>query len=194
MSRDPRGLRVLVTGASGTFGRAICSELGGLGASVIGLDVAPGAEDPVPVIACDLTDDAAVPAAVEQAIDTSGRPRRPDQQRRHRRTSACRASSRRRSAAPARHQPPRHLAGQRRLRARARPLSRAGRHGRVADGGDAASAGCRVRRVEARDGRLRGCATPGARHARRRHLRLPLGRAKPDPRLDGQGGPLAGGQ
>ena len=70
MSRDPRGLRVLVTGASGTFGRAICSELDGLGASVVGLDVAPGAEEPVPVLACDLTDDAAVPAAVGQAIDT----------------------------------------------------------------------------------------------------------------------------
>ncbi|MDX6587105.1 MAG: hypothetical protein QOI31_1578 [Solirubrobacterales bacterium] len=72
MSRDPRGLRVLVTGASGTFGRAICAELDGLGASVVGLDVAPGAEDPVLVLACDLTDDEAVPLAVEQAIITLG--------------------------------------------------------------------------------------------------------------------------
>lgn len=70
--RDPRGMRVLVTGASGTFGRAICARLSGLGARVVGLDAAPRPGDPVEVIACDVTDDAAVPAAVEAAIGRLG--------------------------------------------------------------------------------------------------------------------------
>ncbi len=65
-------MRVIVTGASGTFGRAISSKLSELGASVVGLDLAPGPEDPVTVIACDLTDDDAVPAAVEKAIANLG--------------------------------------------------------------------------------------------------------------------------
>jgi len=70
--RDARGLRVLVTGASGTFGRALGSKLQGMGASVVGLDVAPQAGDPVPVIACDLADDAMVPGAVAEAIEKLG--------------------------------------------------------------------------------------------------------------------------
>jgi NAD(P)-dependent dehydrogenase (short-subunit alcohol dehydrogenase family) len=70
--RDPRGLRVIVTGASGTFGRAICARLAGLGAHVVGLDLAPRADDPVDVLACDITDDDAVPAAVGQAIGRLG--------------------------------------------------------------------------------------------------------------------------
>jgi len=69
--RDARGLRVLVTGASGTFGRAISAKLDTLGASVVGLDLSPG-NDPVAVMACDLTNDAAVPGAVEQAIERLG--------------------------------------------------------------------------------------------------------------------------
>ncbi|MFC4056764.1 SDR family NAD(P)-dependent oxidoreductase [Planomonospora corallina] len=70
--RDPRGLRVLVTGASGTFGRAISARLAGLGAHVVGLDVAPRPDDPVEVLACDLTDDAGVPVAVAAALDRLG--------------------------------------------------------------------------------------------------------------------------
>ncbi|MEU8345113.1 SDR family NAD(P)-dependent oxidoreductase [Spirillospora sp. NPDC048832] len=70
--RDPRGLRVLVTGASGTFGRAICARLSGRGARVVGLDLAPRPDDPVEVLACDITDDAAVPAAVAAAIERLG--------------------------------------------------------------------------------------------------------------------------
>ena len=66
--RDAHGLRVIVTGASGTFGRAICTRLTGLGARVVGLDVAPREDDPVEVIACDLTDDDRVPAAVAEAV------------------------------------------------------------------------------------------------------------------------------
>ena len=65
-------MRVLVTGASGTFGRAICAELDGLGASVVGLDLAPGEADPVKVLACDVTDDVAVPRAVGEAIGALG--------------------------------------------------------------------------------------------------------------------------
>ena len=61
-------MRVLVTGASGTFGRALCERLSGLGASVMGLDLEPLDAGPVPVLACDVTDDAGVPAAVEEAV------------------------------------------------------------------------------------------------------------------------------
>ncbi|GIJ22853.1 SDR family NAD(P)-dependent oxidoreductase [Micromonospora lutea] len=71
-ARDPRGLRVLVTGASGTFGRAICARLDELGAQVVGLDLAPRADDPVRLLACDITDDDAVPAVVREAIDQLG--------------------------------------------------------------------------------------------------------------------------
>jgi len=70
--RDAQGLRVVVTGASGTFGRAICARLAGLGARVIGLDLAPRPDDPVEVLACDITDDAHVPTAVAAAIDRLG--------------------------------------------------------------------------------------------------------------------------
>ncbi|OLT30889.1 short-chain dehydrogenase [Actinomadura sp. CNU-125] len=65
-------MRVIVTGASGTFGQAICARLAGLGARVVGLDAAPRPDDPVDVLACDLTDDDAVPAAVATAIGTLG--------------------------------------------------------------------------------------------------------------------------
>ncbi|MGS2809358.1 SDR family NAD(P)-dependent oxidoreductase [Nocardia sp. MW-W600-9] len=70
--RDARGLRVLITGASGTFGRAMSARLAELGAHVIGLDVAPRPDDPVEVLPCDLTDDASVAAAVATAITTLG--------------------------------------------------------------------------------------------------------------------------
>lgn len=70
--RDAAGLRVLITGASGTFGRALAQELSARGAAVVGLDVAPRDDDPVPVIACDLTDDDAVPAAVATALGHLG--------------------------------------------------------------------------------------------------------------------------
>jgi NAD(P)-dependent dehydrogenase (short-subunit alcohol dehydrogenase family) len=70
--RDPRGMRVLVTGASGTFGRAICARLDALGARVVGLDLAPRVNDPVEVLPCDITDDHAVRAAVAEAISLLG--------------------------------------------------------------------------------------------------------------------------
>jgi NAD(P)-dependent dehydrogenase (short-subunit alcohol dehydrogenase family) len=64
--------RVLVTGASGTFGTAISTKLLGLGASVVGLDLVPRDHERLPVIACDLTNDSAVPAAVEAALSRLG--------------------------------------------------------------------------------------------------------------------------
>ncbi|MFC0602508.1 SDR family NAD(P)-dependent oxidoreductase [Streptomyces palmae] len=70
--RDARGLRAIVTGASGTFGRAICARLAEQGARVVGLDLVPRPEDPVEVLACDITDDASVPTAVAAAIDRLG--------------------------------------------------------------------------------------------------------------------------
>ncbi|MER6974440.1 SDR family NAD(P)-dependent oxidoreductase [Nocardioides sp. NPDC000445] len=70
--RDAAGLRVLITGASGTFGRSIAQELTSRGAHVVGLDVAPRDDDPIPVIACDLTDDDAVPTAVATALGRLG--------------------------------------------------------------------------------------------------------------------------
>jgi len=69
---DATGRRVLVTGASGTFGRAIALALQERGALVVGLDLAPRPDDPITVIACDITDDASVAAGVEQAIDRLG--------------------------------------------------------------------------------------------------------------------------
>ncbi|WP_265584768.1 SDR family oxidoreductase [Streptomyces sp. S07_1.15] len=70
--RDARGLRVLVTGASGTFGRALSARLTELGAHVVGLDLAPRPDDPAEVLACDLTDDTAVPGAVAAALARLG--------------------------------------------------------------------------------------------------------------------------
>ncbi|MFP8885365.1 SDR family NAD(P)-dependent oxidoreductase [Streptomyces mangrovi] len=70
--RDARGLRVLVTGASGTFGRALSARLAELGAHVVGLDIAPGPDDPVEVLACDITDDDAVSGAVAGALARLG--------------------------------------------------------------------------------------------------------------------------
>ncbi|MGY1456409.1 SDR family NAD(P)-dependent oxidoreductase [Streptomyces sp. SS8] len=70
--RDARGLRVLVTGASGTFGRALSARLAELGAHVVGLDLAPGPDDPVEVLACDITDDDAVSDAVADALARLG--------------------------------------------------------------------------------------------------------------------------
>jgi NAD(P)-dependent dehydrogenase (short-subunit alcohol dehydrogenase family) len=63
---------VLVTGAAGTFGEALCAELSALGASVVGLDISAREQGPAPILECDLTDDVAVPRAVEEAIARLG--------------------------------------------------------------------------------------------------------------------------
>ncbi|MGB7981204.1 MAG: SDR family NAD(P)-dependent oxidoreductase [Candidatus Nanopelagicales bacterium] len=69
---DAAGTRVLITGASGTFGRAITAELTRRGAQVVGLDLAPREDDLVPVIASDLASDESVAAAVPEAIERLG--------------------------------------------------------------------------------------------------------------------------
>jgi NAD(P)-dependent dehydrogenase (short-subunit alcohol dehydrogenase family) len=63
--------RALVTGASGAFGSALRAELRGRGWTVVGLDLRPDADDPE-VLACDVTDDAAVPGAVAAAVERLG--------------------------------------------------------------------------------------------------------------------------
>lgn len=64
--------RVLITGASGTFGRAIAVDLMARGAHVVGLDLHPQADDPITVFGCDITDDDSVSAGVAQAIEELG--------------------------------------------------------------------------------------------------------------------------
>ncbi|MGC4857262.1 SDR family NAD(P)-dependent oxidoreductase [Micromonospora sp. DT4] len=66
------GRRVLVTGASGTFGRHLGVALRAGGARVVGLDLRARNEDHLPVLGCDLTDPAAVPAAVREAVARLG--------------------------------------------------------------------------------------------------------------------------
>lgn len=68
--RDARGKRVLITGASGTFGRAIADRLRAEGAVVVGLDMRADPERSI--LACDITDDTQVADAVGQAIAQLG--------------------------------------------------------------------------------------------------------------------------
>ncbi|MQY15222.1 Dihydroanticapsin 7-dehydrogenase [Streptomyces sp. RB5] len=69
---DPHGRRVLITGASGTIGRALGERLTRQGAKVVGLDVRPAGDEPFDVIACDVTDDASTAAGVAEALDRLG--------------------------------------------------------------------------------------------------------------------------
>ncbi|MFG2049709.1 SDR family NAD(P)-dependent oxidoreductase [Micromonospora sp. NPDC048935] len=66
------GRRVLVTGASGTFGRHLGAAFTAAGAQVVGLDLHARPDADLPVLGCDLTDAAAVPAAVRAATDRLG--------------------------------------------------------------------------------------------------------------------------
>jgi NAD(P)-dependent dehydrogenase (short-subunit alcohol dehydrogenase family) len=61
--------RVLITGAASGIGAAAAAELRARGARVIGIDVNADGDD---VIACDVRDQAAVDAAVSQAIERLG--------------------------------------------------------------------------------------------------------------------------
>ena len=70
--RSATGLRVLVTGASGTIGRELAARLSAMGAHVVGLDVAPRDDDPVEVLACDLTSDDDAAAGTLAAIERLG--------------------------------------------------------------------------------------------------------------------------
>jgi len=58
-----------VTGASGAFGTALRTELKNRGWAVAGLDLKPDGDE---VIACDVTDDEAVPSAVAEAAQRLG--------------------------------------------------------------------------------------------------------------------------
>lgn len=71
-NRDATGLRVLVTGASGTFGQAVSARLTAMGAQVIGLDVSPSPDPQITVLPCDLTDDESVGTAVAEALERLG--------------------------------------------------------------------------------------------------------------------------
>ncbi|GIF63178.1 hypothetical protein Ais01nite_12130 [Asanoa ishikariensis] len=64
--------RVIVTGAGGTIGRALCERFRDTGAQVIGLDLTVPPDAPVPILACDLTDQAQVATAVAEAIARLG--------------------------------------------------------------------------------------------------------------------------
>lgn len=70
--RELAGKRVVVTGAAGTFGRAITVALTSAGATVVGLDLRPSDGTGIPVLACDVTDDDSVTAACAQAIERLG--------------------------------------------------------------------------------------------------------------------------
>lgn len=70
--QDVRGKRVLITGASGTIGRALGARLVTTGAQVVGLDLRPSGGDLFPIIECDVTDDASVTAAVADAVTRLG--------------------------------------------------------------------------------------------------------------------------
>lgn len=70
--KSAQGQRVLVTGASGVFGRAVCQYFADRGANVVGLDLMPKDDDPIPVIACDITDDDSVVAGVAAALERLG--------------------------------------------------------------------------------------------------------------------------
>jgi NAD(P)-dependent dehydrogenase (short-subunit alcohol dehydrogenase family) len=62
--------RIIVTGAAGGIGAATATALRKRGARVAGLDLAPG-DDPE-IIACDVRDQAAVDAAVAEAVERLG--------------------------------------------------------------------------------------------------------------------------
>ena len=74
--RPPRlesGSRVLITGAAGGFGAPTVERLRARGVRVVGLDRdVPGGATDGHVIACDITDDAAVDRAVTEAVQRLG--------------------------------------------------------------------------------------------------------------------------
>ena len=63
--------RVLITGAANGIGRATAAMFASEGAKVIGLDLA-GGHDAVPIIRCDLTNEADVVRGVADAVATLG--------------------------------------------------------------------------------------------------------------------------
>ncbi len=69
---DLAGRRVLLTGAAGTFGRAITARLTEAGARVVGLDLQPQDDPRLPVLSCDVTDENSVRAGVAAAVELLG--------------------------------------------------------------------------------------------------------------------------
>ncbi len=65
------GRRVLVTGAASGIGRSIAEAFLRAGATVTGLDLA-AAEDPFPILACDLAEEAAIVSSVAEAARRMG--------------------------------------------------------------------------------------------------------------------------
>ncbi len=186
------GKRVIVTGAGGTIGRALSTTLRDAGAQVIGLDLTIPPDAPVPILACDLTDQAQVEQAVAAAVERLGgldllvnnagiggpapAELAPDATvRRQLEVNLLAAWSTTAAALPA-------------LERLARPR----RLHRQPDGGAGPAAGRRVRREQAGPGRLRRRPPPRGRHPHRRHRRLPQHDRVPDPRLDRGGRPVAG--
>ena len=70
--RDATGLRVLVTGASGTIGRALGQRLAAAGAHVVGLDLRPTGDEGFEVLSCDITEDESVADGVTAALGLLG--------------------------------------------------------------------------------------------------------------------------
>ncbi|MFF8565909.1 SDR family NAD(P)-dependent oxidoreductase [Streptomyces albidoflavus] len=70
--RPLSGRRVLVTGAAGTFGRAMTDRFTALGAEVVGLDLTDPGDLGVPVVTCDLTEPDQARAAVAEAAGLLG--------------------------------------------------------------------------------------------------------------------------
>ena len=70
--RDPAGLRVVITGASGTIGRALGQRLTAAGAHVVGLDLRPTGDEGFQVLSCDITEDESVADGVAAALDLLG--------------------------------------------------------------------------------------------------------------------------
>lgn len=68
MSWTLTGKRVLVTGGAGAFGSATMARLRDAGAAVLGLDLEKSSD----IIECDLTDQARIPVAVEEAVQRLG--------------------------------------------------------------------------------------------------------------------------
>lgn len=64
---------VLVTGGSGTIGRAIVAHAAASGALVVNADLKPAAGQDVPFLSCDVTDESSVRHVVDTLLETQGR-------------------------------------------------------------------------------------------------------------------------
>ena len=184
----PRGVRdrvsaeILITGAAGGIGSAAIAELRARGATVVGLDLAPAPTSPA-TSATRRRSTRAVAAAIERL----GRPRRPDQQRRHRHPQSAGAAPDADALRGARRQPDRALARHRPPRC-PRCAPRAGAWSTSPPASPTSPSRSRPPTAEqARPGRLLGRAAPRVRRRDHGHDRLPRLHPHGDPRaLDAQ--------